>query len=108
MPPGIRKYKTKSGETRTKVYTTVNGMDYAEYRRQQSRQYYHAKRLAEGGPKYGIAERLDSVTLEKMRSLHLAGMSVRAIAKLFDLSRFTTTKALKISNEKCLEPSDAL
>jgi hypothetical protein len=102
--PGIRRYLSKSGEIRTRVYTTIKGLEHANYRRQQSQKYYHAKRLAVGGQLYGIAERLDHMTLEKMRSLHLAGMSIRAIAKQFGLSRFTATKALTIANDKCSSP----
>jgi YesN/AraC family two-component response regulator len=93
MTIAIRKYKTKNGEIKIKCYDTIKGVDFAEYKRQQSRRYYHEQRLTQK-PIYGKATRIDKTSLDAMKSHHLEGMSIRQIAKKFGLSRYTATKAL--------------
>ncbi len=98
MVLAIRKYNLKSGKIQTKVYDTVAGKDYGEYKREQSRRYYRKKNPTPGGEIYGKAHRISDETLAAMRASQQAGMSIRAIARAFRLSRFTATKALDAIN----------
>lgn len=97
MPlPAVRSYQTKSGEVRTKCYTTIKGVDYGEYKRQQARQRYR-NHVCPKVVRPRVVDRLSDEVVAAMKQQRDANTPVLKIATTYGVSRYAVKKALALT-----------
>ncbi len=105
-----RKYVTKTGEERIKVYDSIGGVPVTEYRRKNGKTFRDKQRrnskahateanpepqpLPKAPPKVTKAEAIPIKDVRKMQEYAKVGLSFTKIGALYGLSRYVVHQAV--------------